>query len=163
MKSKIFCSEINEESIVPLLDFIESNPGEKRIYLCSDGGNSGATSILLDVMTRNQGDITLIAYDNVFSNAFRLFKSFNGRKYMVDGCEGMIHLQTNSLPYAGPVKYAGRTKSVIDTIDYCRERNINEYANLINDEEFEAYKEGQDVFFSFQRMTEMFPDVPIIW
>lgn len=91
MKYYYFDSEITVESTTELMNFINQNEGDLRIYLRSSGGINSGRDALIDIFNSNKDRIELYAIGLIYSSGFTLFYSFKGKKIIMPCTIGMYH------------------------------------------------------------------------
>lgn len=163
MKYLIFNKAINEENAQELLDFISSTPGPVTISLGCGGGSSTAAAVVTYALNLEHERITLIAGPGIYSSAFELFYWFKGEKMLAFSCRGMYHYSTREITLN-----ADRTAASEE--DRCMSKNMKaeqlrelEFAgSFMTEKELMRMKKGRDVFFTFERMQEIFPKCQII-
>lgn len=163
MKYFFFQDDIEKESVEKLVNFINDFDEEILLGLHSDGGQSGLSRYLLDVLNINKERITLFAFEFIGSAAFNIFYDFQGRKKMSFGCIGVYHHASKPISVSGKnnvTYFAGRAeqKTMVELWDNTIERG----KNFLNDKEMKSLKKNEDVPFSFSRMKEIFPDAEIV-
>lgn len=106
MKFFIHSTEINYETAVPLLDFIQNNEGPITIGMNSGGGSQEVATFILEAMNQNADRITLVALAGVYSAAFFIFFNFKGKRKMTYGARGMWHYSCQEVNIAANGKPA---------------------------------------------------------
>ena len=154
---------INGDTAKPLIEFIREHPGDLMIGIDSIGGSAHVAKFLTAILNENSDRITLAAVCGVYSSAFEMFYRFRGKRIMTDGCRGMYHygaigcnISENGKPFRGE--------------DKCVKKNVvieGEFTesiakDVMNKKEFRRFKNNGDIYFSFNRMREIFPDAMII-
>lgn len=157
MKYHILQGEINSQSAQSLLDFIGDNDGDLTICINSGGGDSAWGRVILMAMNENADRIRLWVVGGAYSAAMRIFTGFNGVRGMVGFPLGMLHLTTYDLS----IMANGKPKSGEDEMIYNRLENENmlimaEASTYMADDELERLSNGEDVWFSYERMLEIY-------
>ena len=147
---------IRESTLSDLVEFLNSNGGEKRILLCSDGGYYQVMEAMLHLINTEGESITLVAYNRIFSSAFEFFFRAKCRKRLAGGVIGMFHqgetaIQVNEFGNRGREAQAKehymKTYMRQQTHDLCCALSMTsaEVGDLVS---------GEDVYFSPERMNE---------
>lgn len=162
MKYFHFNGSINEGLLDKFLEFINDNQSDElTIILNSIGGKRNLSLVMLDVININSERITLISC-GVYSAAFFMFYNSNCKRKMTYGNVGMMHyascelnIMSNGNPaYSEDVNTIKNWKEDINDLKFVEQ--------FMNPKEIKSYKKGNDVYFTFKRMKEIFPDVEII-
>lgn len=154
---------LNEETIKPLIDFVNFNEGQLVIAINSTGGGQGLEAILRQMLAENSDRITLVAVAGVSSAAFKLFYQYDGKKVLTTGCIGMWHYgyrpahidERGKLAYTQDKAHVRSMKQIRPNADALAE-------SFMNETELRKFRKGDDVYFDFERMKQIFPDA-IIW
>ena len=163
-KYYIFDGPINQETTQRLINFINAVEEPMQIGLVSNGGDKSATLFLIDVLNQNKDRITLVAMAGIYSSAFRLFKSFEGKKKMAFGVVGMWHYsgQEIRMNCLGKPDYYDGIASFESLKQWDKAHDLEFAKSFMNNMELKKFNRAQEVFFDFGRMKEIFPDVEII-
>jgi hypothetical protein len=163
MKYFIFSGCISDETVKPLLDFIGENEGPLRVSLNSGGGCASLAWFLSAALNENKDRLTLTANCGIYSAAFEIFHRFQGPKELTFGCRGAYHLsrqEITMLSTGEPLSGEAETQLTGTALD--AERELNFAADFMTGAEFDKMKRGEDVFFNFKRMREIFPQAKVI-
>ena len=153
---------IDEDLLDKFIEFANENESEDwTIILNSGGGKQNLSQVILYEINRRKEKVVLIS-TGIYSSSFVIFYFAKCQKKMTAGSIGMIHLrsseirmQSNGKPeYAEGICVMSNWK-VSDEIDSFVE------AFLIK-AELKEYRRGNDVYFNFKRMKEIFPEAEII-
>ena len=154
--------EILEVLISKFIDFYNEYQKEPiTIILNSAGGIVSYSDFLVDLINNNAKKITITNL-GCYSAAFQLFYKATCKKKMVDGTIGMLHLS-----YVKDVQISSLNKPVLKE-DIIHIKNLSRYQDVafaeqfMNKSEIARFKKCEDVYFSFERMKEIFPDAEII-
>jgi ATP-dependent protease ClpP protease subunit len=163
MKYFHLSGEINEKSLDDFLQFINENEiRELVIVLNSVGGKKNLTHVLLDIINLNYNSITLISC-GCYSASFLLFYKAKCKKKMTEGCVGMMHYSSTNINTMsnGQPTYS-EDENIIKNWKERVKDEVEFVEKFMTPLELKKYKKGNDVYFTFKRMKEIFPDVEII-
>jgi ATP-dependent protease ClpP protease subunit len=162
MKYFHFDGDISEKSLDTFLQFVNENEHEQMsIILNSIGGKKNLTHVILDIINLNTEKVTLISC-GCYSASFYLFYEAKCKKKMTEGSAGMMHYSSTNI---NTMSNGKPTYSEDENIvknwkeDKSQEEFVKQFMTPI---ELKKYKRGNDVYFTFKRMKEIFPDVEII-
>ena len=151
-----FADGIHFDKVQPLINFINTTPGDLTIYINSGGGDTAVAEVLLDIFTENKDRITLVA-SVIYSAAFWIFYAYIGKKRLNDGCTGMWHMEAKdvSMRLDWKPNYTEGDHWKRELKD--RLKGELKFANaILTKKEFKRYKRGLDVYFTYKRMKEIF-------
>lgn len=163
MKYFHFNGDINEKLLDDFLQFInEYQIGELGIVLNSIGGKKNLTHVLLDIININSQRITLISC-GCYSASFFLFYKAKCNKKMTEGNVGMMHYASTNINTMsnGKPTYSEDENTVSNWKESVKDE-VEFVEKFMTPSELRKYKRGNDVYFTFKRMKEIFPDVEII-
>lgn len=152
---------INEELLTRFLDCCNNNPDEEiTVYINSNGGKTLLCTIITDIINHNSDRFTLVSCGS-YSAAFDLFYHAKCKKKIVNQSMGMQHkefLRDISINSDGKYvytsdKYENKNNKTLDD-SYIKE--------FMTKKEQKKYKKGDDIYFTFKRMKEIFPEAEII-
>lgn len=163
-KYYIFNGTINDETVKPLIDFINSNRDPITISFTSTGGEMEVGRFLTHVLNENKERITLCAVNYIYSCAFKIFKMYTGKKLITFGCGGMYHYtsQMISTTYDGVPNYKYEGAAQLSSMQDCKKENLKFCEGFMSAKELSNYKKNIDVHFSFSRMKQINKDAEII-
>lgn len=147
---------IRESTLSDLVEFLNSNGGEKRILISSDGGYYQVMEAMLHLINADWDNITLVAYNRIYSSAFELFFRAKCHKRLAGGVVGMFHqgelgIQINEFGVKG--REATAKEQYIKT--YMRQQTKDLCGDLsMTFEEIKDLEDGEDVYFSPERMNQ---------
>lgn len=160
--------DITEESIYPIVEAInDSNLQTKFVVgITSEGGSSYSGRFLLNVLNNpsNVKRITLVCIDKCYSIAFDVFYKFKGKKQIMLGSRGMLHYDSMPLQmcHDGLLKQDPELQCGLEQLQVLRHETLTIVNTFLNKKEIEDLTKGTDVFFSYSRMLEIFPDAEIV-
>lgn len=163
MKYFHFNGEINEKSLDDFLQFINENEiGELVIVLNLVGGKKNLTRVLLDIININSHRVTLISC-GCYSASFFLFYKAKCKKKMTEDNVGMMHYSSTNINTMsnGQPTYS-EDENIIKNWKERVKDEVEFVEKFMTPLELKKYKKGNDVYFTFKRMKEIFPDVEII-
>ena len=152
---------IDESLVTRFMEFCNNNLSEEcTIVINSCGGKSTLATVILDIINSNSEKITLISA-GVYSAAFYIFFFAECKRKIIYGSLGMHqkeYLKNVYINEKGKPKYND---------DVCQIENLkiikgNFLSKIMTKKERLSYKNDDDVYFTFNRMKEIFPDVEII-
>ena len=158
MKHHSIIGRIEAESYNSLINFLnESQDEHKSILINSGGGEVNYCYAIIYALNNVYHEIELVACAGVYSAAFEIFYKFKGKKVILDGCIGMTHRQLLLISLTDNMQTAFRE-------DDCRKKTskensqiiIDEYSKFFTKKELANYKKGNDVYFTYNRMKEIF-------
>lgn len=146
-----------------IIDFVQNTDGPLTIGINSGGGSTGVAAFLLEFLNENKGRITLIGITGVFSAAFWLFYGFKGRKKIANNCRGMYHYATQDVRLCAKITPDGSSEeSIISALKSDRIRNDAFAGQFMTPKELRRFRQNLDVYFSPERMAEIFPEAELI-
>lgn len=128
------------------------------IYLNCTGGSANVYEIMNDIINKNPDRFELIAMNGILSAAFMLFFKATCSKRIMMNTIGMIHqgnqeftLNDNLKPtYTIDVAWKKRMKKEhLQGIEFVKSIGLNK-------KELKKYKRGDDVYFQYERLVELF-------
>jgi len=154
MKSYIL-KEINQESYIELenkiLEWVQT------VYLDSPWGTVIYWTLIKNLMYRH--NIKLVLLYKALSSWFYIFHSYKWVKYMTEGCYWMIHFPHLDVSIKQDWKEA-------DEHDTCRINSMKQAARFdtlfMSKKERKRFDDWKDIWFDFDRMKEIFPNVEIL-
>lgn len=152
---------IDEELFDKFIQFVNENENEEwTIVLNSGGGKSNLSQVILDVVNRKK-HVTLVS-TGIYSASFVIFYFAKCEKKMTVGSIGMIHLRSNNIRMQshGKPEYA---EDICIMSNWKASSEIDSFVEeFMTKSELKEYRKGNDVYFNFKRMKEIFPDAEII-
>lgn len=152
---------IKEDLLNNFMNFWNTNhEDDLTVVINSGGGKSTLMSVILHIINANHDKFTLISA-GCYSAAFELFYFAKCKKSIIYGSIGMCHKE-----YLNDISINADNKPVYRT-DECQIKNLDCFQDqwilkILNEKEKRRYKKSDDVYFTFKRMTEIFPAVPVI-
>ena len=152
---------IDESLVSKFMDFCNNNLSDDcTIVINSGGGKSTLATVILDIINSNADRITLISA-GVYSAAFYIFYFAKCKRKIIYGSLGMHHkeyLKNIYITEKGKPKYQD---------DICQIENLksvrdNFLKKIMTKKEKFIYNNDDDVYFTFDRMKEIFPTVEIV-
>lgn len=153
---------MDEACFSKCFEFLNANTEEKiNIILHSNGGASDLTRILVNLINSNPENFVLTSV-KIYSAAFFLFYSAKCEKQIVKntiGCYHKAYITNIDLDVSKEPVWAEH-KCLVKNLDT---RDISPIPlDFMTRQEINKFKKGKDVFFTFNRMKEIFPDAEII-
>jgi len=152
------------ESILELVTFVQDNRGKNMlISIDCNGGHVTISQFLTRVLNENRDKITLLLNMEAYSAAFKLFYMFKGHRMLSKGSVGMWHEAGSYIR----VSTGGKINKDSDRNFYESQKQPDiddeEFAkSFMTPSEFKKYRKGENVYFSFERMKQIFPDAVIV-
>jgi hypothetical protein len=158
----LLTERIDKDSTRAVLDFLNTG-GELTLAMDSQGGIKAFADLMLHALNQNKDRVTIIVLAGVGSCGFDIFYGFQGVRKLTFGCMGMTHYSSRSIDIH-PNGAAAYTEGV------CHKKNLKAYKDrelevlgqFATPSEITQFKKGWDVYFSFERMKEIFPEAEII-
>lgn len=128
------------------------------ILFSSYGGSNSVAAAIIKVINSNADITTMIGYDHLCSNGFKIFFEVECPKEILGETRGMYHLTRNDglIVYEGNVtknaEYDEFIKKELNSFSY-----LNRTHELVNftDKELELIKNNKDAWFSTKRLQQM--------
>jgi ATP-dependent protease ClpP protease subunit len=158
MKHHSIIGRIDAESYNSLINFLNESQGEqKSILINSGGGEIAYCYATLHAIEKVSHEIELVGCNGVYSAAFEIFYKFSGKKVLLPYCKGMTHRPMLGVSLTDSLQTAFRE-------DDCQKRTlkdnqqnlIDECSKFLTPKEMKDYKRGVDVYFTYNRMKEIF-------
>lgn len=153
--------KIDEAMLNKFIDFCNQYETEEcTIIVNSGGGKSTISTVMLHIINLNKQRFTLVSA-GVYSAAFYIFYFAKCKRKIVIGSLGMIHKE-----YIDDVYINSNYKAIYPT-DKCQIKNLKSIDDswvytFLTKKEAKQYKNSEDIYCTFERMTEIFPDVEVI-
>lgn len=158
-----FLKKINQKTLKSFYEFVNEYSGPTTIYMDTNGGCTLVTRAILDIINRSPLTFTLMAA-NVFSSGFDLFYRAKCDKILLGGAKGMYHqgYQSANINDKG---------DIIEPEDICSyeigkqfhyPESMKMCTEFMTAEELKLFESGGDVFFTFNRLREIFPNVKVV-
>lgn len=131
------------------------------ISIFSGGGFTAAGKTIINALNSRQGMVTLICHE-AYSVAYEIFYRTKCKKILAETCKGMYHLSSAKMWITANMMASTEEDRVI-VKDWKETRSQYIFAKeFMNKKEFKKFKKGDDVYFTFKRMKEIFPDAEVI-
>ena len=155
--------EVNSEMLTTLIRGLnECKAGKVSVYLNSVGGRVMFAEAILDIINKNKDRVVLIGFGEICSSAFDVFFNASCKKELLGAVIGMYHQSTTKVysdergkvqsDYDKMMLLIGKTEYRAVTKKTCRIVGMNR-------KELVQITQGEDVYFSPQRMREMLAHV----
>lgn len=149
--------EVTQDSLNKLIDSLNEKEDERIIiYLSSSGGDAGAATAIVHLISLNKKRIQVIGYDDLFSAGFFIFFKADCEKILLKGTLGMYHLtclefneseiNLKDSQYRASKEYLKKEK--INTKAFCEAVGMTK-------PEITKILKGEDIYFQPERMIEM--------
>lgn len=154
---------INTENTSIICNFLNDNDGEITIGLRTNGGESPLATFLIEILNQNKDRIKLIAINICFSSGMSIFNQFKGKRALVSGTIGMYHYGYIAIDINETLKPDGvGEKAKMKDLKGTRIEREKEAKQIFNKKELKKFYKQQDVYLSFERMKQVFPNAEII-
>lgn len=157
---------LNPESLKDFIDFANNNSDEDclwNIIVNSDGGDTNVESAIRNILDmRNQlfPDTIILSVVKAFSSAFNLLCKTDCKIVILEECRGMIHQTRWFMDMNANSKVNKSGENYKEMIDKEMNDYINTYSTIYNKfltkEEMKKFKEGEDIYFEYNRMKLIF-------
>jgi ATP-dependent protease ClpP protease subunit len=153
---------IVEELLNRFLGFMNETPSEEiTIIINSVGGKECVSKLILNIINENKERCTLISL-GVYSAAFYIFYNAECKRKMTYGSPAMWHLSSADMRMMSNKK-PSYTEDETQLKNWVDDKIEIEFAEkFMTPKELRDFKKGIDVYFTFKRIKEIFPDVEII-
>jgi hypothetical protein len=158
MKS-FFLEQIDTEAFKSFIEFCENNEwSDIRVFIDSSWWSMTTTELFLREF--KEKNLTLIAWNWIYSAWFDLFYRYTWKKMMTIYTKWMVHRPVINarveINTDGSMVLLWEEEAIrISTV-------YNDYQHLLTEEEKHKYKLGIDIYLPFNRMREIFPDIEVI-
>lgn len=164
MKYYLLEERINEASLEKFLSFMNNVQYGDRITIILDsaGGKNNLARIILDIINVNKNSVTLISC-GIYSACFFIFYNAKCKRKMTQGSVGMVHQGSAEVTLNGNRKPTFKEDE--NVIENWKEESVTDLgfvSQFLNKKEIQSFKKGDDVYFTFKRMREIFTNVEII-
>lgn len=158
-----FVGILNDDSFNKLSEYLSDHQNETIFITINSGGGVSHLSKILAKMLNDRKDKISLCASGVFSAAFALFYRFEGQRFIVESTLGMYHYpyQTMDMNHNGtPSDAEGMCHK--KQIKHTRSVALNFIKNFMTESETKKYQAGSNVYFTFERMKEIFPDAIVL-
>jgi len=166
MRTIRFNNELDEESVFELIKKIDSTINEEGfsgkiiLYFSSAGGEDYSAETLIHYLNNCyhhlKGNLRLVATGRIFSNGLIIFYRYEGEKEILRSTVGMAHLSSITVNNRLQKIRDSETQNEVEEV---KSRNIFHskiFEKLFSVKEFKDYISGKDVYFTSDRLKEMF-------
>lgn len=164
VKMKYFHIEgkIDRELLNKFLLFCNENGNEAwTIVINSVGGMSTVANCILYVINSRFKKCNLICLD-AYSAAFYILYNAKCKKTIVKTAKGMYHLAAAEMYMSSNIKPSYTEDECIIKNWEQDKTDLGFAKKFMTPSEFKKFKQGSDIYFTFKRMCEIFPDAEII-
>lgn len=161
-KYYIHADGLHDTKIGDLISFINNTPGDLVVAMNSGGGSNGTRCLLQQLFAENEDRLTLVALNGIHSAAFELFYKYTGQKALTHGATGMWHMElVNCRLAANGLPDTEEDRAIYRGMESGRIANAEFAKGFMTPDELIRYQKGEDVYFDFERMKQIFPDAKI--
>jgi ATP-dependent protease ClpP protease subunit len=148
-------------------DILSTENINYKVYINSLGGNPFVGVILYEFLNQSEiiNKVELIAIDYIESTAFDIFYNFKGKRSIVTGTLGMYHhCAISGLRTMGEFsnKKNNELRSCKAKAKCLSKETIKKATLFCTKKELSIIEKGNDCYFSFERMTQIFKNAKII-
>lgn len=158
MKYFFIDGKMDGELLQRFISFVNDNQAESwTIILNTAGGKTDVGETVLFIINENKEKCTLIAH-NIYSAGFNLFYNAKCSKYLTPSSKGMYHMATAELwmrPDGKASYYEDRC--ITKNMKAGNEIDKEFIKGFMTEREQTKFNKGDDVFFTYDRLREIFP------
>lgn len=155
--------EIDEKFLELLIDILESTDGPIEIFFWSNGGYVITAKCMIYLLNQHKERVTLIGHTELCSSAFDVFYGFKGKRKLVTGTMGMYHYGYKQITMSHNRKPVySHDEAYMENVDYGRVPAQNTAKKIMTKAELKKFEDNHDIFFTFERMKQIFPDAEVI-
>jgi ATP-dependent protease ClpP protease subunit len=156
-------SKIDKDLLNKFFEFCNNNPDDEwTISLWTVGGQSTMADNILYAINKRPEKVTLICQE-AYSGGFHIFYHAKCKKCISKSSKGMTHVSSMEMRMNSMQKPVyTEDECVIKNWQQSKKNEMQFAKNLLTKKEFKKYKKGDEVYFTFKRMKEIFPDAEII-
>lgn len=155
-------SKIDKELLNKFFDFCNLNGEEDwSIVLYTVGGWTVMAKNILHVINKRHERVTLIC-NEAYSAGFDILYNAKCKKVLCENAKGMVHMSAAEM-------YMQSNGRPSYSEDECIVKNWKQskkdylfVRKFLTKNEIKKFKKGKDIYFTFKRMKEIFPDAEII-
>jgi len=155
---------MNYELLHKFVAFANASENEPwTILLNSDGGRESVELVILNAINTHKHSVTVVGM-YLMSAAFDLFYHAKCKRQLTNGCMGMYHMAYNELQINvnGRPSYTSGEAMMKRNKETGHAKALDFATEFMTPLELKKFKKGDDVYFTFKRLKEIFPDVTII-
>lgn len=155
-------AEIDKDLMNRFYEFCNQYENDEwTISLFTAGGATAAGKTIIHIINQRPEKVTLICHE-AYSSGFDILYNSNCKKILAETCKGMVHLSATQMWMQSNNKPCYREdECVIRNWEYSTSF-LKMVKKFLTVPELKDFKEGEDVYFTFKRMKEIFPDAEII-
>ena len=153
---------INEELLEKFIEFRNENESEEWTIVSNSGGGKSNLAQVILYEINNRTIRTVLVSVGIYSASFVIFYFAKCEKKITEGSIGMIHLRANDIS----IQSHGKPQFSEDACVVKNHKETREIDSFVEEfmtkDEVKRYRKGDDVYFTFKRMKEIFPDAETI-
>lgn len=160
----LFDQDFDSELLTKVTEAVNSDSEKITIYLQSDGGTVCICQVLLDIINKHKDRFKIIGFESLCSAGFEFFVKAECEKELLPYTFGMIHQADRKF-------YLNNTLKPVSECDKASYERVKKYT-IPEDEifikrlgltpkELREYKKGNDVYFQYDRFTEVIDNYKI--
>lgn len=126
-------------------------------FTCPDGGMTDVSEALITIINLHKEVIVINFFGEIFSSGMVIFLKTTCKKTLLPDTRGMYHFSWQTVNIAE----GGKPTDPYDIFSLkemkeSKKRSVEYLSNTkLNDKEIKAIKQGKDVYFTYQRLTEL--------
>lgn len=157
MKYYLFGHKIKSDSryVKDLIDFVNETEGNLTIALSSEGGDVGASLLLIELLNHNKERIHLIAAGVIYSSAFDIWVGFRGYKSVFPGAMGMTHMADTTVRITEKGSHFSEDEVTLQNSISFAEIAEEITFPVMTVKQIAAYEEGKDVYFTCDNLRKI--------
>lgn len=161
-----FNKNITRDTYSSFLEFVNTNSEDNwEITIDSSGGLGRQTFHIISIInSRSSQYKTKLVCLGAYSAAFLIFHQTKCKKVLATTCRGMFHYGLSEVTLSDNGEIWSREDEVaMKDLKRFSVPLLNKIAaKFMKKKELKQFKKGWDVYLSFKRMKEIFPDAEII-
>jgi hypothetical protein len=164
MKYFLIKDHLSSDKFHKILDFANDHTGETITWIISCGGGEMAlASVFIDLVNSDKENHVIIG-SYLYSAAFFIFYNAQCKKKLVSGTVGMFHYPYQKMETTENGKhYYDQDRAMTKNNEEFGRMNTYQWCvQFMTEEELTRFEIPEDVFFTFPRMQQIFPDVETI-
>ena len=150
-----FSDEINEESFLEFVSFVNELTGEEfvSVYLNSGGGELDYVYPIIDIMREH--NMELVCYGQVSSAALLWYLFYDGPKRVLKGTRGLTHMGDYRIHMRGDLRPTLFINGLTEQVQQAEKNLFETYIKkIIPETDWDSYRKGEDVFVSYETLKQ---------
>ena len=162
MKYFYLDAEIDKDLMNRFYEFCNKYENDEwTISLFTGGGATAAGKTIIHIINKRPEKVTLICHE-AYSSGFEIFYRSKCKKILAETCKGMVHLSSMRMWIQSDTKpFYKEDECVIENWKNSTTL-LTMVKKFLTATELKDFKGGHEVYLTFKRMKEIFPDAEII-